>query len=51
MRRHPAGRLMLGIALEEFVLRTEHCELAGPVVDGPLGGVGTTSVPLRVRGV
>ena len=27
----PLARLMLGIALEEFVLRTEHCELAGPV--------------------
>jgi cytochrome P450 len=45
----PLARLMLGIALEEFVMRAEHCELAGPVKMARWAEWGTTSVPLRVR--
>jgi cytochrome P450 len=45
----PLARLMLGIALEEFVLRAESCELAGPVKMARWAEWGTTSVPLRVK--
>jgi len=45
----PLARLMLGVALQEFVQRAEWCELAGPVKMARWAEWGTTSVPLRVR--